>query len=127
MASDPFVDSVPTSRTVDCEGDMVERLDRLGKLLSSGSFVFDGLWLTRGEEVSLSGREDLDFGVSARVVLLDLVESVLFAESSLFDRRLEDDRLISVVLILMLPLFAFGFSSSLSSCLPTALPLCDDS
>lgn len=120
VASDPLVDSVPTSRTVDCEADIVERLDRLGSFFSSESFVLDGLWLARGEDASLSVLDDLDFGVSARAVLLDLVES------SLFDRRLEDD-LFTSVLILMLAFFALGFSASLSSCLLIVLSLRDDS
>jgi hypothetical protein len=60
--------------------------------------------------------DDFDFGVSARAGLLDLVES------SLFDRRLEDD-LFTSVLILMLALFALGFSASLSSCLLIVLSL----
>lgn len=116
VASDPTVDSPPTSRTVDCEGDIVERLDRLGSFFSSESFVFDGLWLARGDEASLSDRDDFDFGVSALAVLLDLVES------SLFDRRLDDD-LFTSVLILMLAFLALGFSASLSSCLLIVLPL----
>ena len=120
VESDPLVDSAPTSRTVDCEGDIVERLDRLGSFFSSESFVLDGLWPARGEDASLSVLDDLDFGVSARAGLLDLVES------SLFDRRLEDD-LFTSVLILMLAFFALGFSASLSSCLLIVLSLCDDS
>jgi hypothetical protein len=63
----------------------------------------------------LSDLDDFDFGVSARAVLLDLVES------SLFDRRLDDD-LFTSVRILMLAFFALGFSVSLSFCLPTVLP-----
>jgi hypothetical protein len=63
----------------------------------------------------LSDLDDFDFGVSARAVLLDLVES------SLFDRRLDDD-LFTSVRIFMLAFFALGFSASLSSCFPTVLP-----
>jgi hypothetical protein len=63
----------------------------------------------------LSDLDDFDLGVSARAVLLDLVES------SLFDRRLDDD-LFTSVLIFMLAFF-LGFSASLSSCLLTVLPL----
>ena len=45
MISDPFVDSAPTSRTVtlDRDGDIVERLDRLGTFFSSETLVLDGL------------------------------------------------------------------------------------
>lgn len=120
VASDPFVDSVATSRTVtfECEGDIVERLDRFGNFFSSEALDLEDLWLARGDVVSLSVFEDLDFtGVSTRDVLPDLVPS------SLLDRRLEDERLTSVR-ILMLVFFALVFSEpfSLSSDSTTGLP-----
>jgi hypothetical protein len=127
VASDPFVDSAATSRTVmfDREGDNVERLERLEGFFSSEVLdLEDDLWTVRVDEDSFSGLEDdgFDLGVSARGVLLD------FVPSSLFDRRLDDDLLTSA-LILMLAVFFFAFSFSLSlseplSSSPTAgLPL----
>lgn len=126
VASDPFVDSAATSRTVtlECEGDIVERLDRFGSFFSSEILDLEDLWLTRGDVPSLSVFEDLDFtGVSARDTLLDLVPS------SLLDRRLEDDRLTSVR-IFMLVFFALAFSAPLSFSLSpdstTGLPFRDE-
>ena len=121
VASEPLTDSTPISRSVtfDCEADIVERLDRLGRFLSSEIFVLD-LWLDDRGEASLSSLGVLDFiGVSARDVLLDL-DLVL---SSRFDRRLEEDLLTSEALILIF-VFFLGLSASFSSSL-TILPFLD--
>jgi hypothetical protein len=69
------------------------------------------------------GVEVLDFeeGVSVRDVLLDLDLTV----SSFFDRKLDDDLLTSVR-ILIFVFFAFAFSASFSSSL-TTLPFREDS
>lgn len=122
MASDPLVDSAPTSRAVtfECEGDIVERLDRLGSFFSSEDLDLVDLWLVRGDEASLPFLDDFDLvGVSPLAVLLDLVSP------SFLDRRLDDDRLTSV-LILMLAFFVLGLSDPFSSCSPTALPFRDE-
>jgi hypothetical protein len=119
VASDPLSDSAPTSRTVTFDCDIVDRLDRLGSFFSSDDLVLDDLWLlVRGDDASFSVLDDFDLGVSAREVLLDLVSP------SLFDRRLDDDLLTSV-LIFMPAFFALTLSElfSISSCSPTALPL----
>jgi hypothetical protein len=119
VASDPLGDSAPTSRTVTFDCDIVDRLDRLGSFFSSDDLVLDDLWLlVRGDDAPFSVLDDFDLGVSAREVLLDLVSP------SLFDRRLDDDLLTSV-LIFMLAFFALALSElfSISSCSPTALPL----
>lgn len=121
MASDPLTDSAPTSRTVtfDRTGDIVDRLARLDGFFSSEVLDLDDLWLVRGDEASFSDLEDLVLGgVSARAVLLD------FCSPSFFDRKLEDDRLTSV-LILMLAFF-FALSALFSSVSPTALPFRED-
>lgn len=121
VASDPLVDSTPASRTVtfDREGDIVERLDRLHGFFSSEVLDLEDLWLVRGDETSFSDLDDFILvGVSARAVLLDLVSP------SFFDRKLDEDLLTSV-LILMLAFF-FALSDPFSSCSPTALPFRDD-
>lgn len=116
VASDPLTDSAPASRTVtfDREGDIVDRLARLEGFFSSEVLDLDDLWLVRGEETSFSDLDDFLGGVSARAVLLDLLSP------SFFDRRLDEDRLTSV-LILMLAFF-FALSELFSSASPTALP-----
>lgn len=117
VASDPLTDSAPTSRTVtfDRTGDIVDRLARLEGFFSSDVLDLDGLWLVRGDDMSFSDFEDLIFGrESARAVLLDLLSP------SFFDRRLDEDRLTSV-LILMLAFF-FALSELFSSVSPLALP-----
>jgi hypothetical protein len=133
VASDPFTDSTPTSRAVifDCEGDIVERLDRFGSFFSSEEIlVLEGLWLARGDDslslslsfsfsFSFSVLDDLDLGVSARTVLLVLLPS------SFLDFRLDDERFTSVR-ILMLAFF-LGFSELLSfSSSSTGVPLRED-
>lgn len=118
MASDPLVDSAPTSRIVTFDWDIVDRLDRLGSFFSSEDLVLDDLWLVRGDDASFSVLDDFDLGASARGDLLDLISP------SLFDRRLDDDLLTSV-LIFMFAFFAVVLSEPFSfpSCSPTALPL----
>lgn len=122
VASDPFADSEPMSRTVagDRGGDTTgaARLeeDRLGSAASSTIFDFVELRLAVRAGMSLSwlDRFVLEDGVSARIVLLVL------DSSSLLDRRLDDD-LVDSALIRILAFPSFGFS--LSSLSPTVLPL----
>lgn len=132
VASEPFADSTPASRIVafDREGDNVERLDRLLGFFSSEVLGLDDLWAVRVDEDSFSAdlEDDFDLGVSARMVLLDLVPS------SFLDRRLEEDLLTSALILMLAFFLALSFSFSLSFSLsdifsssPTAgLPLRDD-
>lgn len=124
VASDPLGDCTLASRIVTFDCDRTDRLDRLGSFFSSEDLVLEDLWLVRGDDSSVSGFSDLsvfddfDLGVSVREILLD------FVSPSLFERRLEDDLLTSV-LIFMLAFFALALPElfSFSSCSPTALPL----
>lgn len=128
VASDPFADPDPTSRTVagDRGGDGVPRLDeRLGSLTSSAILVLeDFLLATRpGVSFSLSLLNSLDFGVSGLAVLLDL------DASSFFERKLEDDLVDSArIRIFVFGSLGFSFFSSaaFSSLSPTVLPLRED-
>ena len=112
MASEPFVDSDPTSRTTDDRlgGEEVLRLAvRFGNF-SSDIFDLGDFGLPVREGVSLPSFDFLDFaGVSARAVLLDL------DPSSFLVRRLDDDLVDSALTrIFVFPLLGFS-SESFSS------------
>lgn len=123
VASDPFADPGPTSRTVagDRGGDRVPRLDdRLGGLTSSAIFALEDFLLATRAGVSFPL---LDFGVSGLSVLLDL------DVSSLFERKLEEDLVDSArirIFVFRSLGFVFFSSAAFSSLSPTVLPLWEE-
>lgn len=122
MASEPFADSDPTSRTTDARlgEDAVRLAGRFGNFPSSDTFDLGDLGLAVRDGVSFSSLDVLDFkGVSGRAVLLDL------EPSSFLDRRLEDD-LVDPAFILILAFPSLDFSSAFSSRSPTGVPFLDE-